>query len=337
MRVSRFVLILAVVGLLTTVKGQERGERNLGPGARGENVIYGDLIVTGESPGAKGTTYEIILYPKAGSGMPLAKQSVSANGRYRFNNLLEGDYDIAVVVENNEITRVRVLLRAPIYKTDVREDITLEWKAAASQPSRPASISAEDIYKREPANQKLFDKAAESTDKKKYAESIVVLKELVAKDANDFQAWSELGTVYLLSKNVSEAEKAYEQSTQIRPTFFLALMNLGRLRLIEQKYDAAIPVLTKAVEVKPTSPEANYYLGEAYLQIKKGSKAVSYLYEALKLDPIGRAEAHLRLAALYNAAGLKDKAAAEYVEFLKKKPDYPDKKKLEEYIAQNKK
>src|SRR6185312_3643838 len=335
MKVGRLVLALVVLlGLYSVSNAQmERGERNLGPGARGENVIYGDLIVTGEAPGAKGTTYEIVLYPKAGNSQPLAKQSVSANGRYRFINLLEGDYDIAVVVENNEITRVRVLLRAPIYKTDIREDITLEWKATGNAPTKSASVSAEDLYKREPANQKLFDKAAEFTDKKKYDESIAILKDLVARDAKDFQAWTELGTVYLLSKKMDDAEKAYEQSTQVRPTFFLALMNLGRLRLMEQKYDPAIMALTRAVEVKPTSADANFYLGEAYLQVKKGSKAVNYLYEALKLDPIGKADAHLRLAALYNGAGLKDKAAAEYVEFLKKKPDYPDKKKLEEYIA----
>jgi tetratricopeptide (TPR) repeat protein len=339
MKVSRlFLALMFLVGGFSFANAQmERGDRNLGPSSRGENVIYGDLIVTGEAPGAKGTTYEIVLYPKAGGSQPLAKQSVSANGRYRFINLLEGDYDIAVLVENNEITRVRVLLRAPIYKTDIREDINLEWKATNNGPPKAASVTAEDFYKREPANQKLFDKAGESTDKKKYEESIATLKELVAKDAKDFQAWSELGTAYLLSKNVSEAEKAYTQSTEIRPTFFLALLNLGRLRILEQKYEAAIPVLTKAVEVKPSSADANYYLGEAYLQVKKGSKAVTYLYEALKLDPVGRAEAHLRLAALYNAAGFKDKAAAEYVEFLKKKPDYPEKKKLEEYIAQNKK
>ena len=64
---------------------------------------------------------------------------------------------------------------------------------------------------------------------------------------------------------------------------------------------------------------------------------MDYFYGALKLDPVGMANAHLRLAALYNAAGIKDKAVVEYQEFLKKKPDYPDKKKLEQYIAQNKK
>jgi hypothetical protein len=45
----------------------------------------------------------------------------------------------------------------------------------------------------------------------------------------------------------------------------------------------------------------------------------------------------LRLGALYNAAGMKDKAAAEYEEFLKKVPDYQEKKQLQDYITANKK
>lgn len=334
MKICRIVMILLLLaGLLTViVKGQEGG---LSSGARGNNVIYGDVHVDEGNAGAKPISYEILL--NTIGGFTQARQVVPANGRYRFNNVAEGDYDIVVMVENNEITRMRIKVSAPVFKTDIRQDITLEWKTINNAPTKAPSISAEDFYQRASNNQKLFDKAQESTNKKQYAESIGYLKQLVANDPNDFQAWTELGTVYLLSKNLDEAEKAYEQSTSVRPAFFLALMNLGRLRIMEQKFDAAIPVLTKAVEVKPASADANYYLGEAYLQIKKGSKAVGYFYEALKLDPIGKADAHLRLAALYNGANLKDKAAAEYAEFLKKKPDYPERKKLEQYIAQNKK
>ena len=156
-------------------------------------------------------------------------------------------------------------------------------------------------------------------------------------DQNDFHAWTELGTAYLAQNNLSEAEKAYLEATRLNPKFFLGLLNLGRVRSLQKNFEGAIAALTKAVEVNPTSAVANYYLGETYLQVKKGSKAVGYLNEALKLDPVGRAEAHLRLAALYDGAGLKEKAVVEYEEFLKKKPNYSDKKKLEQYIAQNKK
>ncbi|MFL6230310.1 MAG: tetratricopeptide repeat protein, partial [Pyrinomonadaceae bacterium] len=140
-----------------------------------------------------------------------------------------------------------------------------------------------------------------------------------------------------LRRDEAGAEKAYRQALAVRPTFALALINLGRLRLTQKKFDEAVEFLSKAVEAQPRSATANYYLGEAYLQLKKGSLAVGYLNEAIRLDPVGHADAHLRLALLYNAVGMKDKAAAEYEGFLAVRPDYPDRKKLEQYISENKK
>lgn len=306
-----------------------------GVGQRG-TLLYGDLIVDEGDGGEekKPISYTILLYTL--SGYVVSRQNVGANSSYRIINVVDGDYDLVVELENTEIARLRVRIRNPIYKSDMRQDIHLGWKSANNIHTKPASVFAEDFYKRSPANQKSFDKAASAIDKKKYLDAETLLKSLVANDPKDYQAWTELGTVFLYEKNLTEAEKAYRQSLEVRPGFLLALMNLGRLNLMQNRFEEAIPYLSKAVEVKPTSADANYFLGDAYLRIKKGSKAVGYLYEALKLDPVGKAEAHLKLAALYNGAGLKSKAATEYAEFLKKKPDYPDKKKLEQYIAQNK-
>ena len=138
-------------------------------------------------------------------------------------------------------------------------------------------------------------------------------------------------------QRLDEAEKAYTEALKRHAEYAVALISLGRVRIVRKDFDGAIKVLAQAVAIQPTSPQANYFLGEAYLQARLGSKAVPFLNEAIKLDPAGMAEAHLRLAALYNARGLKDKAAAEYEAFLKQIPDYYDKKKLKEYIAANKK
>lgn len=300
----------------------------------GGYILYGDVKVDeSKATGINRLSYDLILYNL--SRQVVARQTVSSNGRYRFNNLQGGIYDLVVELENTEVARMRIELISTI-SIDLRHDIFLELRSPYGS-TKPASVSVEDYYKRSSANQKLFDKSQAATNNKKYAEAITFLKELLANDPNDFQAWTELGTMYLIDQKASDAEKAYARATEVRPKFFLALMNLGRLRLMQKNFEGAIPVLSTAVDLKPTSAEANYYLGEAYLQVKKGSKAVGYLNEALRLDPIGKAEAHLRLATLYNAAGLKDKAAVEYQEFLKKKPDHPDKKKLEQYITQNKK
>ena len=302
----------------------------------GGHILYGDVRVDeSKAAGVTRLSYDIILYNMA--RVQIARQTVPSNGRYRFNNLPNSVYDVVVELENTEIARIRVELVSPL-PLDQRQDITLELRGSAgSSSTKPASISVEDSYKRTPANQKLFEKAQAATDNKKYVEAVSLFNELLANDPKDFQAWTELGTVNLMEQKLPDAEKAYASAIDVRPKFFLALMNLGRVRMMQKNFEGAISPLSVAVELKPTSADANYYLGESYLQIKKGSKAVGYLYEAIKLDPVGKADAHLRLATLYNAAQMKDKAALEYEEFLKKKPDYPDSKKLRDYIAANKK
>ena len=305
------------------------------PAQGGGHILYGDVKVDeSKVSGMKPISYQVILYR---GSIIVGRQPVSSNGRYRFVDLSNGYYDLVLELETTEVFRTRVEITSPRINTDFRQDIELEWRGHGGTPPKPASISAEDYYKRSSANQKLFDKAQAATDKKKYAEAATLFNQILAADPNDFQAWTELGTLNLAQQNMSEAEKAYLRALEVRPKFFLALMNLGRLRVAQNKYEEALSPLTLALEVKPTSANLNFLLGEAYLQVKKGSKAVGHFYQALKLDPSGMADAHLRLATLYNAAGMKDKASVEYEEFLKKKPDYSDKKKLEQYIGQNKK
>ena len=300
----------------------------------GGHILYGDMKVDeSKASGVTRLSYDVILYNL--NRTVIARQTVTSTGRYRFNNLQSGIYDLVVEFENTEVARIRVELVSPL-ATDLRQDINLELRGTENPSTKPASVSVEDYYQRTAPNQKLFEKAQAATDKKKYMEAEGLFNELVTNDPKDFQAWTELGTVYLLEQKLPDAEKAYSSAIDIRPKFFLGLMNLGRLRMMEKNYEGAIEPLTEAVNIHATSADANYYLGEAYLQVKKGSKAVGYLNQAIKLDPVGKAEAHLRLATLYNAVGMKDKAVIEYEEFLKKKPDYHDAKKLKDYIEANK-
>jgi len=278
----------------------------------------------------KPLSLNIVLYNLA--GIVVGRQSVPSGGRYRFNNMRAGEYDLAIEVETSEIARVHVMLGGTP-GSDFRQDLEFEWKAEATVKTKASTISAADLYDRPGPNEALFRRAQAAADNKKYDDAVTLLHQLVEKDKQDFQAWTELGTVYLLQQKGAEAENAYAKAVEIRPTFKLALFNLGRVRVSERKFEEAIAPLSKVVELEPASAEANYLLGEAFLQTKKGSKAVGYLTEAAKL---GKIEAHLRLATLYNAVGMKDRAAAEYEAYLKKNPNTPDRKKLEEYIQANK-
>ena len=299
----------------------------------GGHTLFGDIKVDeSQVKHSKPLSLQVLLYTEGGN--LLFRQTVSSNGRYRFLSLRDGRYDVVVEVENIEKARVRVYINSP-FRTDFRQDIEFILRDTSDGP-RAGVISTADIYNRTTANAALLRKANQANQKKRHGEAVILLRQIVDSDPADFPAWQELGTTYFIQKNFPEAEQAYTQALARSPDYALALISLGRLRIARQNFNGAIEVLTQAVKVQPTSSQANYFLGEAYLQLKLGSKAVPYLNEAIKLDPEGMAEAHLRLAALYNARDMKDKAAAEYEAFLKQRPDYHDRKRLREYIAANK-
>ncbi len=334
-RHTLLVPLLLLVGLAAPLAGRASDQNPVTNGRGGGHAVYGDVSVEeNKLPGLKPISLDVILYTEGRT--ILSRQTISSNGRYRFNNIPSGTYDVVVEVEGQEVARVRIDLTSPLI-SDLRHDLSLEWKTTGAPASKPSTISAADRYERGVANAALFEKASAAIDRKQYDEGAGLLLRIVTADPKDFQAWTELANVHLLQKKYADAENEYLRAIDLRSNFFLALLNLGRLEVAQQKYDLAIDVLAKALKVRPESADANYFLGEAYLQIKKGSAAVGYLREALRLDPQGMAEVHLRLALLYNGAGMKDKAASEYEEFLKKKPDYLDRKKLEKYIAENKK
>jgi tetratricopeptide (TPR) repeat protein len=309
-------------------------QTSLGQSA-GAQVLYGDLKVDeGQVSGMKPQTYYVILYLT--NGNVIGRQTVTNGGRYRFLDVPNGEYDLVVEVENQEAARIHLVIHE-LSKTDVRRDIALEWRDNNRSTAKTSLPETLDVYPRSAANQTLFEKALEALRTNKADEGISLLKQIVQSDAKDYIAWTELGTAQFKKDSFSDAEKSYANALTEKPSYIVALMNSGKLKMMQKNFEGAIETFTNAVTAQPLSADANHYLGECYLQIKKGSKAVGYLNKALELDPLGKAEVHLRLAALYNGAGMKDKAAIEYEKFLQKKPDYPDKKKLQQYISENKK
>jgi tetratricopeptide (TPR) repeat protein len=316
----------------SVVFAQAQNSSMPGAGTRRAFTLFGDLKVD-ESQVADANPnviFDVILYTRGNE--VFGRQRVGNNGRYRFNNVFNGDYFLAVELDNVEIARMPVLISADAVE-QIRQDLEFRWKAGA----RPGpGVIETDAYNRTSQNRTLYQRAAHEIETKNFTQAIATLRSLVEADPKDYPAWTDLGMVYFIQKDLEAAENSYTSAVQAKPDHATALVNLGRVRLARKNNEGAVESLEAALKADPKSATANYFLGEAYLGLKKGSKAVVYLNEALKLDPMGMADAHLRLAALYNLAGYKDRAAAEYEQFLQKKPDYPDKKKLTDYIEANK-
>ena len=301
--------------------------------AQGGQTLFGDVRISTEDNTL--VPEEVTLILRRAPDGEVGRQTISSRGRYRFTNLIPGDYEIVVEANGKEIGRIQQITIRNLLSNSPQGnqyDLDFRWQPEAVRAG--GVISAADVYDRPAATRATFQKAEDAVGKKKYDQAVDLLKQVIDTDKNDFQAWTALGTVYFAEQKLDDSEKAYRQAIEIHPASPRAYLNLGRVLSAEKKFEEAVDPLTKAVELQPTSGDANYLLGECYLQLRKGSKAIPYLNDAANN---GRPDAHLRLGWLYNAAGMKDKAALEYEEYLKKNPNYPDKNKLKEYIAANKK
>ena len=329
--------IILLIGFILVLQSVAVAQRSLptsssqpGAGTRRAFTLYGDLKVEDASDSQATTMFDVILYTRGND--VFARQRVGNGGRYRFNNIFNGDYFLVVELDNAEVARIPLLISENAVE-HIKQDLELKWRGGA-RPA-PGVLSAADSYDRSKQNATLFDKAMKEMKKNELSKAVETLRSVVEADPKDYPAWNELGMVYFIQKDFEAAANSYAKAIELKPDYVTALVSLGRVRLTQKNNDGAIQVLDTAVKADAKSATAHYFLGEAYLAVRKGSLGVTHMNEALKLDPVGMANAHLRLATLYNNAGAKERAAMEYNEFLKKKPDYPEAQKLRDYIVAN--
>ena len=296
----------------------------------GAPVIYGQVSIEGLPRGERRPTVFVSLLI---SGTQIDRRPADDRGFFFFLQTPRHGHSLLFEVDSGEVGRAYLTIGTG---NRIRQDVTLDWRAlkGASTPAKTGLVSA-NAYTRDAEAEKSFDKGMAAIKDKKNEVAIAIFKEMVQKDPKDFLVWTMIGSIYTADKKYGDAAPAFTKALELKPEFTLARVNLGKMELAQKNLDKAIEILAKAVELDPKSADANHQLGEAYLQAKKGSMAVGFLNKAIELAPVQKAEIHLRLAALYNGAGVKDRAAAEYKAFLEKMPNYPDKGKLEQYIKDN--
>ena len=330
MKIHFLIIALALSFVLhSSVRAQSEDCRQISglPIQIGAQIICGQVKIRGLTPTDPRPTIQVTLLT---GGVPVERMRAGDNGYYYFQR--SAGNTSSLIFEVNEIEVGRVQLMAGMGNT-TRRDVEVDLSSLSNfARGAPGVVSVQDNYPRTAEANKLFSQAMAYAKANQRENAIAAFSEIVAKDPKDFVAWSQLGTLNF-EKNPKLAREAYQKALEAKPDFFFVLLNYGKLELAQKNYDTSVELLTKALSIDPSSADANHYLGEAYLGAKKGSKAVVYLNEAIRLSPIAKAEIHLRLASLYHAANLKDRAAAEYKLFLTKVPDHPEKKRFEQYIA----
>jgi len=262
------------------------------------------------------------------SGVTTDQTTAKDTGFYVVRNVPRENVVLVVEIDGAEVAR-QPIIASPM--GNPRVDITVPMTSLRST-STPAVVDANAAFPRTRKSEELYQQALSAVKAKDAKKAVSLFNQVLEAEPKDFVAWTELGTLYFRENSLDNAEACYFKAIELKRDYALALLNLGKLYMSKKQYDNAVLTLSNAAKSSPDSPDVHHYLGESYLQVKKGSLAVGSLNEAIRLAPDEKADLHLRLASLYDSAGMKAKAAAEYKAFLAKRPSYAEKQALVKYI-----
>ena len=215
------------------------------------------------------------------------------DGSFRFRGLPNGSYTV-VVDAGSEYEKSREPVNFDREASPggriVQVTVQLQPKVDSSNPLF-ANIpeKALTFYQKGTA-------AAKKGDAKAAVES---LSAAVAAYPNFPMALSELGTQYLILKEMDKAGETFEALLKIKPTDAAAHLDLGIVAFNKKKMDEAESHLRKAVELKSPGPSAHYYLGLTFISTKRYPDAVTEFQAAISNGGENLALAHKYLGGLY--------------------------------------
>jgi len=293
--------------------------------------VFGRISILSSSPNAK---FPKVTVTYANRSQSPSRVTVDRSGNYCFKVTSGNGGTLTIDINGVEVARRDVADFGPSQK---REDFQVSVPGSSDPvQSSPGVVSSKFIY---PPNEKTADhykRAVQFESQRVWKSAIAEMQKVVELDPNDFIGWAYLGNLQFENKDLQEADVSYRKSLALREDYTPAWVNVGKLRVAQKQYEAGIEIFKYAAALEPKDARTFRLLGEAYLQNKQGTLGAQALNHAIRLDPIGQAECHLQLAHLFQLAGAKDLAAAEYKIFLEKVPEHPDKKKFEKYISDNK-
>lgn len=287
-------------------------------GGEGNNMIQGRIYFpSGQSTTGKTIKISLESVSAFGSMTTVADQE----GTFSFRNLVNGAFTVVVDAGSEyEKTREPVTFDPNGGGRTVQVNIQLHPKIDSSNPLfANVPDKALNLYQKGSA-------AAKKGDPKAAAE---LLSGAVAAYPNFQIALSELGTQYMLLKEMDKAGETFETLLKLKPTDVGAHLNLGIIAFNKKKMDEAESHLRKALELKSAGPTAYYYLGLTLISTKRYGDAEKEFENAIKNGGENLALAHKYLGGLYmQNPDKKQEAANELEKYLTLDPKAPDAEKI---------
>ncbi len=270
----------------------------------------------------------------------LGRTRTDSGGRYSFNNLADGNYNVRVLPfrydydDQSQYVQIATLSIRGSGTGNVYEirDFYLTAKKGSLEESELGVVFAQEVPKEA---EKEYQQAIKDISKNRTDEGIAGLRQAINLFPKYYLALSQLGTTLALRGEYGEAFPLLFKAAEINPKSPKTLFYLG-LSLHKLNYHkAAVTALTRAHVIAPSSALVLLTLGSAERMEGKYTDAEKHLLKAKKVSKSDVPDIHWELAQLYGLNMKKYKEAVEELEkYLKAgKYDEAHTKKIKRLIA----
>lgn len=328
---SKVLLFAIFISILTaTVKSQTYGDRTGSGGTGGLHSIQGRINFPSNQPA---TSFRVKL---ESTNSATLSTFTNAEGIFYFNNLEPSHYSIIIEAgEEYEAVRESITIEREILKSAARNYnlvIYLRPKGNNKDKTGVVNVSLASVPK--PALEQ-FKKAIEAIGKNNTKLAIEKLNEAVKLHPQFAEAYSELGSLYLKTGDLSKAEEALKKTLQLNERNATAQLNYGIVLLNQRKMYEAEKQLEKAVLADETAATPHMYLGIALLGLNYPDYAEKEFLKAISLKNGEKlAQAHRYLGGIYWKKKNYKQAIEHLEKYLEFAPKAPDSEKVRATIQQ---
>lgn len=234
-----------------------------------------------------------------------------STGRFRFASLQRGYYKVIVNVPGfrpvQQDADLQVVFRA-----------YLVFELSSENSGAVALIDVIDARAPVEAREELV-RGRTALGKKSYEESVAHLAKAIAVYPDFYEAHLLLGTALMDQREWKKAETTFQRAVELKPASAAGTLSLGEVYWRQKRYDEAEKTLLAGLKLDDKSWHGHFTLSRLYWDLGNIAKAGPAIGRTLQLKP-DFAEAHLLAGNILLKINQRQRALAEYQEYLKLEP-----------------
>jgi tetratricopeptide (TPR) repeat protein len=234
-----------------------------------------------------------------------------SSGRFRFANLTRGYYRVILNVPGfrpaQQDADLQVVFRASLF-----------FELAAEKSGAMVLLDVIDARAPAAARDEML-RGREALSRKNHQEAVDHLEKAVAAYPDFYEAHLLLGTAFMDEREWKKAEEAFQRAVELKAGSAPAILSLGEVYWRQKRYDEAEKTLLNGLKLDEKSWHGHFTLARLYWDQGVIAKAGPAVGRTLQLKP-EFAEAHLLAGNILLKIDQRERALAEYQEYLKLEP-----------------